>query len=169
MSPRSLRPRAAKTAPAGAAAVLERTDWRSSPLGPRGAWPAALRAAVDVALGSRFPILLFWGPRLVQVYNDAMGPAPGHKHPAMGAPAATCWAEVWDSIGPAVADVMETGQATWAEDTRLLLDRSGFREETFFTVSYSPIHDDAGGVGGIFISALETTAHVLERRRGHTV
>jgi len=179
---RSLRPRAAKAAPAarayrrgeaaapvGAARLLERTDWRSSPLGPRGEWPAALRAAVDVALGSRFPMLVLWGPGLVQVYNDAMVPVLGRKHPAMGAPAAECWAEIWDSVGPAVAHVMETGEATWVEDTRFLLNRSGFAEETFFTVSYSPIRDDAGGVGGVFISALETTAHVLERRRGHTI
>jgi len=179
---RSQKPRAAKAAPAavayvrggaaasaGAAAVFEHTDWRSSPLGPRGEWPAALRAAVDVALGSRFPMLVLWGAGLVQVYNDAMIPVLGRKHPAMGAPAAECWAEVWDSIGPMVADVMETGEATWVEDARFLLDRGGFREETFFTVSYSPIRDDAGGVGGVFISALETTDHVLERRRGHTI
>ncbi|HVG45936.1 MAG TPA: PAS domain S-box protein [Longimicrobium sp.] len=172
MNPRSPKPRAARAAPAapmGAAALLERTDWRSSPLGPRGEWPAALRAAVDVALGSRFPMLVLWGAGLVQVYNDAMVPVLGRKHPAMGAPAAKCWAEVWDSVGPTVAGVMETGEAAWAEDARFLLDRSGFREETFFTVSYSPIRDDAAGVGGVFISALETTAHVLERRRGHTV
>jgi len=151
----------------GAAALVERTDWSATPLGPREAWPAALRAAVDVALGSRFPMIVLWGAELVQVYNDAMIPVLGGKHPAMGAPAAEFWPEIWDRLGPIVAGVMETGEATWVQDDRFLLDRNGFLEETFFTVSYSPIHD-AGGVGGVFISALETTGHVLERRRGNT-
>ena len=37
------------------------------------AWVERIRAAVDVALGSRFPMLVLWGPGLVQVYNEMHG------------------------------------------------------------------------------------------------
>ena len=36
-----------------------------------------------------------------------------------------------------------------------LLARHGYLEETYFTWSYSPIPDDAGGVGGLFCAVTE--------------
>ena len=46
-------------------------DWSSSDLGPTEHWPENLRVAVRLSLTSRFPIVLWWGPRLVLLYNDA--------------------------------------------------------------------------------------------------
>ena len=61
--------------------------------------------------------------------------------------------------------VMRTGQATWSEDLLLPMDRHGYWEETYWTYSYSPLHDDDGTVRGVFTAVKETTEEVVGRRR----
>ncbi len=61
---------------------------------------------------------------------------------ALGRSARETWAEIWDEIGPLFASVF-AGDAVWNADQRLLINRNGYDEETFFTYSYSPIHDDS--------------------------
>ena len=64
------------------AALVEAADWSAGPLGDPQAWPQSLRTAVGICLSSRFPILLWWGPELVMIYNDAYRPMLGQsKHP----------------------------------------------------------------------------------------
>ena len=46
--------------------------------------------------------------------------------------------------------VLSRGESTFSEDLMLPLERKGFPEECYFTFSYSPIRDEAGGVGGVF-------------------
>lgn len=143
------------------------TDWASGPLGDPLTWPQSLRTAVDICLASRFPILLWWGPELVMIYNDAYRPMLGQvKHPrALGAPGHEVWTEIWPVIGPMLEHVMAGGGATWSTDQRLVLDRNGYPEESYFTFSYSPVHDESGGVAGVFSAVSETTERVLGERR----
>ena len=146
--------------------LVAATDWASGPLGDPAAWPQSLRTAVDICLASRFPILLWWGPDLVMVYNDAYRPMLGRKHPrALGSPGAEVWTEIWSVIGPMLEHVMAGGGATWSTDQRLVLDRNGYPEESYFTFSYSPVHDESGGVAGVFSAVSETTERVLGERR----
>ena len=64
-------------------ALMRAHDWSRSPLGPPEQWPDALKMAVSICLNSRFPMLLWWGPEFVMVYNDAYRPILGMtKHPA---------------------------------------------------------------------------------------
>lgn len=57
-----------------AGALMRARDWSRTPLGPVTSWSEALRAIVGVLLRNRFPLMLFWGPELVQLYNDAYRP-----------------------------------------------------------------------------------------------
>ncbi|QFZ19408.1 ATP-binding protein [Saccharothrix syringae] len=141
-------------------------DWSATPLGPMAGWPRDLRTAVGLCLSSRFPILLWWGPELVMIYNDAYRPVLGtSKHPAaMGSPGKRVWPEIWPLIGPMLDGVLAGGGATWSEDQLLLLDRNGFLEECYFTFSYSPIGDGTG-VAGVFCAVTETTQEVVGTRR----
>jgi signal transduction histidine kinase/serine phosphatase RsbU (regulator of sigma subunit)/FixJ family two-component response regulator len=142
-------------------------DWAATPLGPLDAWPHSLRTAVGICLGSRYPIIIFWGEQLVQVYNDAYRPMLGErKHPAaLGQPAQDCWPEIWDVIGPMLDGVLATGEATYSADLMLPMNRFGFVEEAYFTFSYSAIRDESGAVGGVFCAVQETTETVLAARR----
>ncbi|RIK37933.1 MAG: hypothetical protein DCC55_22700 [Chloroflexi bacterium] len=153
-------------------ALMRTMDWAATPLGPVEQWPQSLRSAVSICLGSRFPILIWWGPQLVMLYNDAYRPMLGAtKHPqAMGQPGRACWPEIWHIIGPMLEDtVMTQGQATWSDDQLLLLDRNNYLEECYFTFSYSPIRDESGGVGGVFCAVTETTERVIGERRLRTL
>jgi len=147
-------------------AMIAARDWSGTAAGPIDAWPDELHTALRLALSSRFPMLVLWGPELLAFYNDAYRPAMGRKHPrSLGRPAAECWAEAWHELGPLTRHVMAGRGATFAENRLLLLDRHDFLEETYWTFSCSPIADDAGTVRGVLVAVQDTTVPVIRRRR----
>ena len=140
-------------------------DWSRTPLGPMDRWPQSLRTAVSICLGSRFPMMLWWGPQLINIHNDAFIPVLGEWHPrALGMSGREVWTETWPVIGPQVAKVMDEGGSTLNERVRLVYTRHGFPEETWFSWSFGPIRDESGGVGGLFNTCHEDTQHVLAER-----
>ena len=110
-------------------------------------------------------MIVWWGEHLRFLYNDAYLPLLGNKHPALMLEGDQVWGEIWDIIGPMLDSVMRTGQATWSEDLLLPMDRHGYWEETYWTYSYSPLHDDDGTVRGVFTAVKDTTEEVVGRRR----
>ena len=98
----------------GEMGTLMRTkDWSSSPLGLPITWSQSIKTSASLCLNSRFPIVLWLGPELRLIYNDAyipfLGPA---KHPAvLGAPGYEAWKEIWPTIGP-MHDEVRAGRAT---------------------------------------------------------
>jgi PAS domain S-box-containing protein len=151
-------------------ALMRARDWAQTPLGPPIAWPQSLRTSVSTCLNCAFPILLWWGPELVLLYNDEYAPILGEKHPwALGQPGSVCWAEIWDVIGPMLRQVVGGGEPTRSRDLLLVPRRNGFLEESYFSFSYSPIRDESGGIGGVFTPVIETTAKVIGERRLRTL
>ena len=65
----------------GMGALMRAFDWASSPLGPVSQWPQSLRTTVGIVLANPFPMLIWWGPDLRHLYNDAYLPILGAKHP----------------------------------------------------------------------------------------
>ena len=120
-----------------------------------------------------FPLILWWGPKFVQFYNDTYIPIPGGKHPkALGQPASECWAEIWHIIGPMIEAPFSGQPATVSDDLFLMINRKGFIEETHFKVAYSPVPDDTvqpTGVGGVLATVAETTEQVYSERQLHTL
>jgi PAS domain S-box-containing protein len=153
------------------ATLLRQTDWSRTALGPMSGWPQSLRIAVSICLNSRFPMFVWWGPSLVDIYNDAYVPMLGARHPtAFGRPAQETWQEIWDVVGPQSSHVMQTGQPTWNDRVMLLMERNGYPEEAFFTWSYSAIYDEDGSIGGMFCAVSEETARVkAERERDRLI
>jgi signal transduction histidine kinase len=146
-------------------------DWAATPLGPVERWSQSLCTMASAVLASRNPMLLFWGPELVQFYNDAFrvslgpetGPAPRHPR-ALGMPAAEFWTDVWGVVGPQIGGVMQRGEAVWFEDLHLPIERgAGVPEDAWWTYSYSPVRDDDGRINGTLVVCLETTASVQAR------
>lgn len=146
------------------ARAIKAFDWSATSMGPVAAWPLSLRSVVQMMLHQRQPICLFWGADLNMLYNDAYAPILGAKEEgALGQPFREIWADVWDEVKPFVDQALG-GEGTYAENLRLVMNRSGFDEETFFTFSYSPLFDDDGRVGGLINVAMETTQTVLAQR-----
>src|SRR5215510_7032494 len=160
---------------AGGGEMGERTrtmDWSGSPVGPPAGWPQSLKTAASICLGSRYPIVVWWGnPAYTMFYNDAYIPALGvTKHPGwLGRCGRECWSEIWHIVGPMLESVFATGEATWSEDLLLVMHRNVPQEESYWTFSYSPIRDDAGAVGGVFCACNETTGRVIGERRLKTL
>src|SRR6185312_5218125 len=150
---------------------LTTVDWGGTSLGPPEQWPQSLRTAVSILLSSRFPMWMAWGPQLTFFCNDAYRrDTLGRKYPwALGRPANEVWVEIWDDIGPRIEGVLATGQATWDEGLLLFLERSGYREETYHTFSYSPLRDDEGALVGMLCVVSEDTERVIGQRRMATL
>lgn len=147
-------------------------DWAKTPLGPVSSWPTSLRTAVGLVLHSEHPMFLFWGPELIQIYNDAFIPSFGHgKHPkAMGQRGRDCWTENWPIVGPQITRVMNGEHSAWNEDSMVPMQRNGRLEEVYWTYAYSPIFDDDGvSIGGTIVVCSETTSRVLTERRTRTL
>src|SRR6476659_824458 len=153
-------------------ALMRSIDWAKTPLGPLSDWSHALLATVGFLLRNRFPMLLWWGPQFVQIYNDAYRPIPGAKHPkAMGQTAAECWTEIWHVIGPMIEAPFRGEPATSSDNLELLLARKGFLEETHFKFAYSPVPDETvpSGIGGVLATVAETTEIVYGQRQLRTL
>jgi signal transduction histidine kinase/DNA-binding response OmpR family regulator/serine phosphatase RsbU (regulator of sigma subunit) len=142
-------------------------DWTATPLGDPATWPRTLTSVVRTMLGSRFSMWMAWGAELTFFCNDAYRrDTLAMKYPwALGRPARQVWAEIWDDIGPRIESVLATGQATWDEALMLFLERSGYREETYHTFSYSPLADDDDEVVGMLCVVAEETERVIAARR----
>ena len=139
-----------------------------TPLGPIESWPPTLRTMVGLLLANRFPLLLWWGPEYIQIYNDAYRPILGTKHPSsMGQPSHECWGEIWHVLQPLIDSPYHGGPATWKDDMELEINRHGFIEESHFTIAYSPVPDDdgPGGSATILATVHEITAQVIQARR----
>ena len=140
-------------------------SWNSHPLGPPEHWPQPLKFALDMALASSFPAALYWGAEMYLLYNDAWAPIPADRHPwALGRPGAEVWADIWDVVGPQMAEVMETGQGFAIYDQMLPMERNGRPQETWWNYSFTPIRDAEGRVLGVLNQGNETTRAVLAER-----
>ena len=146
--------------------LMRAFDWSATPVGPIEEWPQSLRTTVEILLTSRFPMFLWWGPELVQFYNDGYRPSLGFdRHPAaLGARGREFWAEIWPTIGPQIDAVME-GESTWHEDHFVPINRNGRFEEVYWTYGYSPVRDNTGRIRGVLAIVQETTSRVEASRK----
>ncbi len=150
--------------------LLRSFDWSDTGFGVPEDWTQAFQISVSLCLNSRFPLILWWGPDLLMLYNDSYTGHLQSKHPsALGRPGREVWSEIWTVIGPMLHGVFTTGEATYSDDLHLLLNRNGFPEETYHTFSYSAIKDVAGNIVGIFTPVAETTEKVVAERRLRTL
>lgn len=147
-------------------ARIREFDWSRTPLGPIASWPQSLLIATRIMLDAKYPMAIQWGAELIYLYNDPYVPFLGKRHPdALGRHFAAVWPEAWPVLGPQYHAVLNEGASLWHEEVKLILQRNGYDEETYFTFSYSPLPDGADGVGGVLCIAREDTAKVLHQRR----
>ena len=151
--------------------LMRAVDWSTTALGPLEQWPQSLRICVQIILGSGYPMAICWGPDYTLLYNDAQRVLFGTKHPAaLGRGTREMFPEAWESVGPLDDRVMRQGQAyTTLTDQLFPLNRYNYLEECYFALWYSPIPDDSGHVGGVFVTGIDTTERVIEDRRGQVL
>jgi PAS domain S-box-containing protein len=145
-------------------ALIRGMDWSTTPLGAVEAWPQSLRTAVSVALYTDFASIVLWGPELIQIYNDRYRVLMGAKHPeGLGQRNRECWPEAWH-INETIYPRVFAGETVSFRETVYPLAPFGVVEDFYLTLSYSPILDESGGVGGVFVTVFDVTAEVRTRQ-----
>jgi signal transduction histidine kinase/ActR/RegA family two-component response regulator/PAS domain-containing protein len=146
-------------------------DWGICDLGkalssgsPQARQPA-LRAAIDLILGSTFPMFVLWGESRLLLYNDAYIPILGGRHPeGLGRPFFQVWPELRATLSPVVERAL-AGESLFFDNLPVIPLRHGYPEQRWLTFSASPLRDEHGKVGGAFFVCTETTAHMHAERR----
>ena len=145
-------------------ALVRAMDWSTTPLGPVAEWPQSLRTAVSVALYTDFASIVLWGPELIQIYNDGYRLLMGAKHPGgLGQGNRECWPEAWH-INETIYPRVFAGETVSFKETVYPLAPFGVVEDFYLTLSYSPVLDESGGVGGVFVTVFDVTSEVRTRQ-----
>jgi PAS domain S-box-containing protein len=148
------------------AALMRALDWSQTPLGAVETWSQSLKTAVRIMITSRQAMFVWWGDKLINLYNDAYRSILGGKHPeALGQPAEVVWREIWEQVGPRAETALRENQGTYDEALLLIMERNGYPEETYYTFSYSPVPDDDGSNGGIICANTEDTPRIIGERQ----
>lgn len=145
--------------------LMRNKDWSQTAIGAPDTWPVQLKQLTATVLNAPSPMLICWGNEFVQLFNDAFRDILGsNKHPnALGISTNETFSEVWDTVSELFNQV-KNGDAVYHKDLRLLLNRSGYPEETFFDFSYSAIKDENDLTKGILVICNETTDRVISIR-----
>lgn len=148
-------------------ALLREFPWSKTSVGAPERWPDTWRVAARLCLDSAFPMVVLLGEEFLFLYNDAVIPITGAKHPEIiGQPTGNAWAEIWtDPIEPMVRHVIATGKPAMSEDLYLPLERHGYAEETHFILAFSAIREADRAPDAVFVTLRETTERVLVARR----
>jgi PAS domain S-box-containing protein len=144
---------------------IREMNWSATPLGSSETWPQSLKLSVAMILAAGFPMAIRWGADLILIYNDAYRQILRDKHPgALGRPLREVWWEIYPELGPSNEAILRgEREVFFAEDHLWPVRRQGgIVEDARFTISYSPIPNDAApnGIGGILTTCIETTERV---------
>ena len=145
-------------------ALMRAIDWSTTPFGPVERWPQSLRTAVSIMLESRFAMVVAWGPEFRFFYNDRYRPILGRRsirrRSARRAPRSFPRSGRSSARSSSACAAARPSRSTTG---CCPLDRNGYLENCWFTLSYSPIRDETGGVGGVLAVVAETTGRVEGR------
>jgi PAS domain-containing protein len=148
-------------------AQMRRFDWCTTPIGAPEGWPAALRLALRLLLNTNHPMLIWWGPDLIQFYNDNFRQMvePDLRTDGLGKSGHKYWCEIWEIIRPDVEQVMRGNGGIWRQHCLMPTNQPDGSNHHYWTYSFSPIEDEAG-IGGILVICRDETQ---EHRANHAL
>jgi signal transduction histidine kinase len=135
--------------------AINAKDWTAHTLGTIEKWPLSLRTALGMCLGFPAPSCIAWGEQRSQLYNDAYSQLAAIRHAdALGVDFAHSWVNAWSAMHGCF-ERARRGEPARLENQPVSFDRDGGAEPGAVTISFVPITDDAGAVGGVLITLLE--------------
>ncbi|RMZ73233.1 sensory transduction histidine kinase [Pyrenophora seminiperda CCB06] len=151
------------------AAWARSIDWASTPLGPMSSWSSQLRSIANLVMQDPRPAVIFYGPELIMIYNEAEIELLGGFHPCMGVSARVALASVWGEYFEPIIEKNLQGETVEKTNTAIHMMRNGFMEETYFSLKFIPILDSEGVTIGHYEPLVETTREVIAHRRSRTL
>lgn len=140
-------------------------DWSATPLGAIETWPQSLRTAINLMLNARQPTFVLWGPERTFLCNDACLPLLGGRQAdALGRFIGEVWPELYEEARELIDPAFD-GRPTLAENRRRVVRPDGIDRVGWYTLSYTPIHDESGAVAGVFSAVTDATEHVVAEQR----
>ncbi|KAE8842153.1 hypothetical protein PTNB73_00208 [Pyrenophora teres f. teres] len=151
------------------AAWARSIDWAATPLGPMSSWSSQLRSIANLVMQDPRPAVVFYGPELIMIYNEAEIELLGGFHPCMGVSARVALASVWNEYFEPIIEKNLRGETVEKTNTAIHMIRNGFMEETYFSLKFIPILDSEGITVGHYEPLVETTKEVIAHRRSRTL
>ena len=145
--------------------LIRETDWSHTPMGPLAAWSPFFMAHLNAMLSSPESLYLVWGPQDLFFFNDrysAILPCPPEQ--AMGQPIGEIWPGAWQAVQPLAMKAL-AGEHTRVENQPIQVQRNGVQEPSWWSFSFTPLHDIDGAVRGVLCMTVETTEQVLATSR----
>ncbi|KAH0197339.1 hypothetical protein KCU86_g10244, partial [Aureobasidium melanogenum] len=147
-------------------------DWSKTAIGaisgPRlDQWPIQLRELLVSFMHCPQPRMIYWGPDLIQFYNEPASKIFGARHPAaLGNKQADIWGqELYADTTELIRRSWEEGQSVYSKARMIPHERDGFPEESYFDWFLLPF----AGSDGRWVASVncfnEVTSEVLRRNR----
>jgi hypothetical protein len=133
-------------------------DWSQTPLGPMTMWSSQLRSIANLVMQDPRPAVVFYGPDLIMIYNEAEIELLGGFHPCMGMSARVALASVWAEYFEPIITQNLAGQTVEKTDSAIHMVRNGYLEETYFSLKFIPILDSEGATVGHYEPLTETVS-----------
>ncbi|KAA8570726.1 hypothetical protein EYC84_000121 [Monilinia fructicola] len=141
-------------------------DWAATPLGPLESWRISLRLHTLTTFSDSRPACLYWGPQRVAIYNERFIEMAGKTHPMlMGRPFELAFPEIWNDIRGVFLRAETSKVSVDVNEIPLMVERGGYKEESYFTGNFNPVRHEDGTVGGFYNSVVEVTKQKLNERR----
>jgi CheY-like chemotaxis protein len=155
-------------APGPSAALAAAFDWQNTELGDCAAWPHTLRVAIEIMLGSPWPMLLVWGTRRIIAYNHAYAQFAGPHHPAAPGGRVAALTPAPLAVASDAFERAASGEAQHLAYQKLTVIGAAGPEQRDCDLHLTPLRDEHGAVGGVLCAvarspdrALESTARAL--------
>lgn len=132
--------------------------WSETPLGAMSSWPSQLRSIANLVMHDPRPAVVFYGPELIMIYNEAEVELLGNFHPCMGVSARVALESVWSEYFEPIIERNLVGETVEKINTSIHMVRNGFLEETYFSLKFIPIFDAGGATVGHYEPLVETVS-----------
>jgi PAS domain S-box-containing protein len=141
------------------------TNWASTALGPLEKWSPTLQLFAGFVLADSRAACLWWGNELTAIYNEAYAPLAAHAHPSLMGSTFQLGYPYLPQISTYFDECRRTGAGvTYSSATPLLVERNGWKEEAFFSGSFTPV-GPPGEPLGFYNSTFEVTMQKISNRR----
>lgn len=146
-------------------AAIRELDWSQTPLGPVEMWPTVLKTTLRLLMHSSCPMFLWWGPQLIQFYNDAFRRCLGADSaaPTLGQCGGSGWEVSWKVMAPEVRAVLAGGKASWHQNRPIPIMHKGRLSSISWTYGLSPVEDEEGIQGVLALGAAITPEYLAEQ------